>query len=116
MRFGRRGTYAHRLAFELHKGPVPDGLVVMHSCDNPRCVNPAHLVAGTHQDNMDDMAAKGRGVTFKGVTNGRSKLTERQVREIRSSPLSTAKLAGQFGVCKRSILKVKQRISYVDIQ
>lgn len=51
---------AHRVAYEIARGPIPDGMGVLHSCDNPRCVNPYHLRVGTHQDNMDDKRIRGR--------------------------------------------------------
>ena len=62
----------HRLAYELTYGPIPDGLFVMHSCDNPPCCNPAHLAVGTNADNVHDSMRKGRarsGSRFTGVTH-----------------------------------------------
>jgi hypothetical protein len=56
-----RITFGHRVAWELHRGPIPTGLSVLHRCDVPGCVNPDHLFLGTQADNMADMNAKGRG-------------------------------------------------------
>jgi hypothetical protein len=59
--WGGRKVLAHRIAWELAYGPVPDGMCVLHHCDVPRCVRPDHLWIGTQLDNMADMKAKGRG-------------------------------------------------------
>lgn len=63
-RSGRSMKGAHIVAWELANGASADGLSVMHTCDNPACVNPGHLVVGTPQDNTRDMMAKGRAVFF----------------------------------------------------
>jgi hypothetical protein len=57
---GRRPYRAHRISWEMANGPIPDGLVIRHDCDNPPCVNPDHLRPGTHADNMADQLARGR--------------------------------------------------------
>lgn len=60
LRVRRKHELAHRIAYQLRHGPLDDQLMVCHSCDNPPCCNPAHLFAGTHQQNVDDKVAKGR--------------------------------------------------------
>lgn len=89
--------------------PVPRGAVIMHKCDNTRCVNPAHLSLGTVQDNNQDRDDKGRQA--KGEKHGRTKLTEAQVKEIRelSPGLSQRQLSDQFGVARQVIAQILQR-------
>lgn len=87
-KFKRKHRKAHRVSWEIHYGPIPEGLGVLHRCDNPSCCNPNHLFLGTHQDNMDDMIAKGRGVIppgfyAEGESNPGARFTNAQVRELR---------------------------------
>lgn len=106
----RRKAQSHRLAWELTYGPIPDGMVVMHECDNPRCCNINHLRLGTHQENMADRDAKGRQGDHSGQNNGRSKLTWADVDDIRcmysQGGTSSRTLAERFGVTKPIILGI----------
>ena len=98
---------AHRVSWILANGPIPDGLNVLHKCDNPPCVNPAHLFLGTDADNIRDMNAKGRDRTLRGDEDPKSKLTEEQVKQIRQlyKPyvVSQHALAVRFGVSRGAI-------------
>lgn len=97
--YDRKHTYAHRVAWVLSFGPIPEGMKVLHRCDNPPCVNPSHLFLGTSHDNSLDAASKGR--MARGSRHGQAKLTEGQVREIRSlfdAGTSQAELCRRFGI------------------
>lgn len=73
---------AHRVSYLIYKGKIPKGNVVMHRCDNKLCVNPEHLLLGTHKDNTHDMMNKGRG-NLSGEFNSNNKLTKKDVLEIK---------------------------------
>lgn len=75
---------AHRIAYRTVKGPVPRDLFVRHSCDTPLCVNPDHLLLGTHDDNMADKVARGRQSRLVGPSNPHATLTWEIVREMRA--------------------------------
>jgi len=81
----KRMFRAHRLAWLLHRGPIPAGLWVLHRCDNPPCVRPDHLFLGTHDDNMQDMAMKGRGRVSAGMLNPHRKLDTKHIAAIRAA-------------------------------
>lgn len=92
-----RAYYAHRLSYELHKGPIPEGMYVCHSCDNKRCVNPNHLWAGTNGDNMRDAYSKGLIRPRRGEEHARAKLTNEVVRQMRSGEITAAEAARMTG-------------------
>lgn len=115
---GRR-VLAHRTEYELAKGPLDVGLFACHSCDNPPCCNPAHLFPGTHQDNISDMWSKGRSGVDKrsGVLNGKAKITEAQVSEIRARATSEDQraLAREFGIAQSTLSAIALRKTWKHI-
>ena len=103
---------AHRWAWMMKHGPIPEGLCVLHRCDNPPCVNVDHLFLGTRVDNNNDKMAKGRHVTSPGERNGSAKLTVEQVREIRASTATHRVLAERYGISRTSISYIKNRVNW----
>lgn len=108
---------AQRVSYSLYVGDLKPGLLVMHKCDNPPCVNPAHLFLGTNAENMADMKAKGRGNGPRGVAQHLSKLTEQDVREIRATPPRNGrKLAARYGVSPTTISAIRKRQTWGHVQ
>ena len=120
-------THAHRYSYEKHIGQIPDGLFVLHKCDNPPCTNPAHLFVGTNRDNMHDAMRKGRNrpppiqrgmdnilvrnplLRPMGAKHHSAKLTEQQVLEIAKSEEQGSVLAKAFGVSPTLISNIRRR-------
>ena len=100
--------HANRIAYELKYGAIPEGQIILHSCDVPVCVNPDHLKAGTYKDNMQDMYQKGRNRNVRGEKHHRSKLTEKQVKEIRSiqGRVNFSALGRLYGVSRTTITRI----------
>ena len=105
---------AHRVAWKLTFGPIPEGLCVLHKCDNRGCCNPYHLFLGTRADNMADAARKGR--MHRGEADGNSKLTQEEVLEIRElyaeGEWTQRELADEFGVRNSHISRIVRRKSW----
>lgn len=124
-RFGisknERGRLAHRCAWQLTNGEIPDGMQICHHCDNPSCVNPSHLFLGTIRDNVQDMIKKGRKVSpsMPGEKNPNSKLTLEQVRFIHhryaQGGISHEKLAEVIGVNESTIYNILNRRTWKDV-
>ncbi len=127
LRVAGKQTYAHRLSYELCYGPLGN-LFALHKCDNPKCVNPSHLFAGTRWDNAQDMTRKGRNVmqtrpelAVKGELVNTAKLTQAQVRAIRGKyatkpgrgTLST--LGREYNVSPQSIWAIVRRLTWKHV-
>jgi hypothetical protein len=113
-----RNQRAHRVSYAMANGPIPDGMQVLHDCDNPRCVNPKHLFLGTNADNMADKVAKGRQAHFcpgRGESAPNARLTESQVLAIRASSGTHREVAEKFGMSRKQIEDIRARRSWMHI-
>jgi len=128
--YGQMGTHghasvpihAHVASWILHFGPVPEGLCVCHTCDNPPCVRPHHFFLGTKADNLSDMRRKGRGAI--GEHHGMAKLTEREAIEIRRRYIrgnrwrpggNAVALATEFGVSLSAVWAIARGDNWTHI-
>jgi len=103
-----------RYLWELYIGPIPEGHVIRHKCDNPLCVNVKHLETGTTQENTRDRVERNRSA--KGMYNGNSALSEDDVRAIRKSKEGNRVLANRYGVHISTISGIRNRKTWVHVK
>jgi len=100
---------AHRYAYSQLKGAIPDGLILRHSCDTPACVNPEHLMFGTHKENARDRVNRGRNRDQRGNNNSMSKLTVEKILAIRDDDRIQLEIAREYGVSQQTVSDIKRR-------
>jgi len=110
---------AHRFSYQLANGPIPEGAHILHRCDNPPCVNPSHLYAGSHLDNMRDRHARGRYDSFPGESNPNHCLTEDDVVRMRalyaSGNCPQRELARLFHISQTQVGRVVRHESWEHV-
>lgn len=130
--YNGKAERAHRVSWLLHFGPIPDGMLVCHRCDNPGCVNPDHLFLGTAAENTMDMDAKGRRVNapltgddhyarqdpsrvLRGEQSAPAKLTVQQVIAIRASSETQTRLARRYGITQAAVSSIIRRRTWAHV-
>lgn len=101
---GGKMIFAHRVSWEMHNGPIPDGLQALHKCDNPPCVNPAHLFLGDNDDNIKDKLQKGRARSRQLNENARV-----AIMALLKLNVSQAKIGEVVGVCPKTVQRYAKR-------
>lgn len=114
---GRKIPLVHRISWELHHGPIPDGMGVLHRCDNPPCCNPDHLFLGTAMDNTQDCITKDRFPRGERVSG--AKMTEEKVIEMRrrfaEGETNISALARDFGICRQTATRIVRGENWAHI-
>jgi hypothetical protein len=113
LRFNGKPERAHRAMWIQENGPIPEGLLVRHKCDNRLCTNIEHLELGTIQDNVRDREERGRG--SKGESRPSHKLIEDQVRSIRVDERSAKEIAEDYGISTKTVWQIKGRKRWKSI-
>lgn len=115
VKFLNKSFLAHRVSYLLFKGKIPKGCVVRHSCDNPLCINPQHLLVGSHADNVKDRVERCRSA--KGMDNGRAKIdpkTSNEIQEKLASGRSKTQLAIKYGVDPKVIRNIAKGVHWTQ--
>lgn len=107
-------VYVHRLSWEMHHGPIPDGRQVLHRCDTPLCVRPDHLFLGSLRDNMADMVAKNRQAS--GERNANHRLTAEDIRAIRESDEDQPTTARRYGISQPTVSNIRRRVTWASVE
>lgn len=121
MRIGKKQYTTHRASYILHYGDVPEGMHVLHKCDNPSCVNPEHLYAGTNDDNVRDRMDRGpkTGGAYWGERNQIARLDSDKVAQIKRlllDGLSQPKIAKEFGVSRGAIDGIARGVNWYYVE
>ena len=124
IRWRKKRYSMHRLIYEWIHGEIPPQMIVMHTCDNPRCINPEHLILGTQRDNMHDCCLKNRFA--RGEKSGPAKLTEKDVKDIRRRHIrrgdepnkrgNSSLLAEEYGIDIKNIWYIVNRKTWKHIK
>lgn len=114
--YKQAGWLVHRLVWTLRVGNIPTGMIIMHKCDTPACINPDHLSVGSMRDNMKDKQAKGRGKQPKGTANASAKLTEAQVRDILACGGSNVAAGKKHGVGASTVCEIRTGKTWAHVQ
>ena len=103
---------AHRVVYEIECGPIPDGAMLCHHCDNRVCVNPDHLYVGTAQSNVDDMNRRGRNKSPKGAKHHAARLTAAQATEIFYAAGTHESIGDRYGIHPMTVFRIKHGLRW----
>ena len=116
---GERVELAHRYSWRLANGAIPDGALILHACDVPRCVNPEHLYPGDHLQNARDKRKRGREANTVGSANGRALVNENDVAVIRllwiNSGLNQSQIGAMYGISRQAVSAIVRRERWADV-